>query len=350
MTRALSALLAAATLVVGCVPPHGPSPLPPPTHADVSAALLAIYIDTAVRSGSAPTPDTPLTFLPTVDEAAGVIKTQANTPSGEARRRRVIAKLAAVDLAYYGTALTAIGVTPKLREAIAAVIVEHAESALVTKEVAVYERVNAMLGPLRWCFATYPITWVTDWDHTPKGTVRYMIRRRPATVAIATDPQNWSRCSILFAESYTTSPPPLRQNCQSQPPFEGPRPPAPGSGWTGTLYEHAVMWTGAWFKDYLNIFGHSSQPNDSRPRGFRYDLNMSVCSKIFDEEPGGFRIDEGELAITSSYDPYWSHVHASKAVRFSPRRDVGPRTLEAITVGMLWMMGYESVDMACCSL
>src|SRR5262249_6794194 len=153
---------------------------------DVSAALLAIYTDAAVRSGSAPAPDTPLTFLPTVEQAAAVIKIQATTPSGEARRRRVIAKLAAVGFAYYGTGLTAVGVTPKQREAIYAVIVADADSALVTKEVAVYKRVNEMLGPLHWCFATYPITWVTDWDHTPKGTVHYMIGRCPASVAIAT--------------------------------------------------------------------------------------------------------------------------------------------------------------------
>lgn len=350
MKRKFSALIVAAMLVAGCAPPHVPPPLPPPTHVDVSAALLAIYTDAAVRSDSAPSPDTPLMFLPTVDQAAGVIKSQANTPAGETRRRRVIAKLAAVDLAYYATALCEIGVNADLREAISAVIAEHPESALTTKEVAVYERVNEFLGPLRWCLATYPITWVTDWDHTPKATVYYMMRRRPRSIAIATDPQNWSRCSILFSQSYVARPPATTPTCSSTDPFQGSQPPAPGSGWSGTLFEHAVMWTGAWFKNYLNITGRSATVASTTIRGYGYNLNAAVCSKIFREQNGGLLKDEGELDIWPSREPNWSDVHATKAVRFSPRHDLGPRTLEAITVGMLWMMGYESVDMACCSI
>jgi hypothetical protein len=351
MRCASALLLVWALTMAGCVPPHVPPPPAPPADVDRSAALLKIYVDAAVTSGSAPAPLMTLTFLPTLEQAALAIVAGAGTAAGEARRRRVIAKLGAVDAVHYKPTLAALNVAPSLFAAIHAAMNVHAVESLVTREVIVYDLLEKILGPLHWCLSTYPITWVTDPDHTPTGTVWYAIHRTPARVAIATDPQNWSRCSIFFSQSYVVRPPPMPPTCSSSNPFQGAQPPTPGSAWSGTLFEHAVFWWGSWFKNYLNIGPRSVTPGSTTIRGYHYDLNASVCSKIIDEENGGFRTDEGDLVITPSpYDAHWSWVSASKAVRFSHRNDIDEQTLEAVTIGMLWMMGYEAVDMACCAL
>lgn len=349
MKRRTSALLLI-ILVAGCVPPHVPSPSPP-AAADRSAALLKLYVDAAVTSGSAPAPLMALTFLPTLNQAALSIAADDGTPSGEARRRRVIAKLAAVDAVDYQATLTALNVSPPLFAAIHAAVSAHAAESLQTKEVIVYDLLNTLLGSLRWCLSTYPITWVTAPDHTPTGTVWYAIRRKAAEVAIATDPQNWSRCSTSFSQSYVARPPATPPTCSSADPVQSTLPPQPGSAWSGTLFENAVLWSGSAFKNYLDITPHSVSLGSTAVRGYHYALNTAVCSKIINEQTGGFRKDEGDVVIQPSpYDSSWSWVYASKAVRFSPRTDIDDQTLEALTIGMLWMMGYEAVDMACCSL
>lgn len=350
MRRRTSALLVITLVAAGCVPPHVPSP-PPLAAADRSAALLKIYVDAAVTSGSAPAPLMALTFLPTLNQAALAIAANAETPSGEARRRRVIAKLAAVDAVHYHATLAALNVGPPLFAAIHAAVSAHAAESLVTKEVVVYDLLNTLLGSLSWCLSTYPITWVTDPDHTPTGTVWYAIHRKAAQVAIATDPQNWSRCSTFFSQSYVARAPATPPTCASHAPVQGTLPPPPGSAWNGTLFEDAVLWWDSWFKNYLNIAPHSVTRGTAAVRGYHYDLNTAVCSKIIDEQNGGFRTDEGDLVIQPSpYDSGWSWVSATKAVRFSHRTDIDDQTLETVTIGMLWMMGYEAVDMACCSL
>jgi len=172
---------------------------------------------------------------------------------------------------------------------------------------------------------------------------------------VSLDPQRWSRCNPFFVASYVIDQsggwPPnhcFRKAGGTDPPRLGD-PPLEGTGWSGMLFEHFVFDFGvewSWFRNLLSI-------RTTREEGqyrFRYDLYDSLCSRVLlDTASGGFGVDGGYVEVTpsSSYDG-WYEVAASKALSFSgrPLMDV---YLDWWGPVLLWLLGDETAEEACCT-
>jgi len=270
----------------------------------------------------------------------------------EARRRRAIAKVAAAGVDRYRDALVRLD-TDTTVDRIRAVLDLHPGAKPLVKEILVYNLLLAQQGdPIPWCMPTYPITTVIDDGTAVEATVHLAVHRDLKDLAEVSDPQHWHDCSVFFEQSYVAD----RNSNSKYPSGCGPDPArkkrAPGSPWPDVLFEHFKLdWKlpeiqGSWFKNLLCI-----DPLSTAQYGYRYRLHTSLCSEVLGcKQNGGLGIDEGHFELTGGVSPVsaWTFVEAVKRVKFSARKNVDQKTLDTWAWILLWAMGDEVADAACC--
>lgn len=349
---AIAALL---SVLAGCVAHLKPPPPPPMFCADVvlsnpqrAAALVSVhYHSEAPLVAVAPIE---ILNLPAAVKVLGCDEGDA----AELRRRRAVAKLAAIESPVVNALLPQLRVSPADFAAIADLL--HAfpsATPKIVKETAIYRYLFWKYRAISGCIPTYPVTTVTRTGDTVEGTTRFWVNRSVAVLKAPSDPQNWEKCSAFFENSYvpnTTSSYPA--DCAAPKPPKKGTPPAPGTTWSDQLFEHFTFSvTQSWFRNLLSISSYSVNFGSGQFYGFNYSLGHPICSSALTvRQDRGLNIDGGHLYAYDGGLSGWSSIEATKNVEFDAR--VFPPISKSIMADyaqiLMQAMGAEATTMACC--
>jgi hypothetical protein len=317
----------------------------------------------------------PIQIMP-IDQAVLVIRCDEGD-AAELRRRRTVAKLAtAPDPLVQRRVGQLVGRGDE--DDIKSILAGLARAPRLLKETAVYDYFFDKYGAVSGCATTVPVTNVTPGpDGTVHATTSFDVNRSVASLKVVWDPQRWQECSpLFFTHSYVVDAnESLPSNCADSDPAPASAPPAPGSTWSGRLYEHftfswpglsAFSSTSPWFKNFLDISTyaltvHIKGSDPSSLYGYHYALRPSLCSQVgllAGPQAGGVEVDCGHSYLSTKPNG-WTGTLTTKNVRFSARPAIwhfgvmiAPAISQEIMNGyadvLMHAMGDETSRMACC--